>query len=46
MTMINNQKVRILTDLNCHILPGIDEGINDINDSISILEEDKKQNIK
>lgn len=46
MTMISNQKETILTDLNCHILPGIDEGINTINDSISILEENKKQNIK
>lgn len=46
MTNFDNNENRILTDLNCHVLPEIDDGYKDMDDSISILLEEKNQNVK
>lgn len=34
-----------LTDLHCHILPGIDDGAQDMESSIALLNEQKKQGV-
>lgn len=42
----NNNHYPLLTDLHCHILPGIDDGASDIEVSRQILESQLQQNVK
>ena len=37
---------RMMTELHCHILPGIDDGAKDLECSLELLREEKKQGIK
>lgn len=46
MTVFNDEQNRILTDLHYHGLAGMDDGVSNIDEAISLLEEKKKQNIK
>lgn len=38
-------EVKELTDLHCHILPGIDDGAPDFESAVSLLKEEKEQGI-
>ena len=40
------KKTDLITDLHCHILPGIDDGAPDINVSVALLQEELRQNVK
>ena len=41
-----NEKKKTLTDLHCHILPGIDDGAKDLDTAVALLKEQKSQGVE
>jgi len=41
-----NMAKRTMTELHCHILPGIDDGAKDLECSLALLREEKKQGVE
>ena len=39
-------KKKVITDLHCHILPGIDDGAKDLETAVSLLKEQKAQGVE
>lgn len=39
-------KKKVITDLHCHILPGIDDGAKDLETAVSLLKEQKVQGVE